>query len=1187
MCGIVAAIPAYDERVEAVDGSLLTDALPGLVPDAADLLGAPREALDELSVLEERLAAAVALFSQTGAALAMTTDPRLARTLSTQVNGLQEWASSLDKRLDALGSGADADTTEGVQSRLRRIRDRLWELGHDRIEAAARARALSPRPFTGRSATSYLALSAVLDGIDRLEVRGRDSAGVSVWVDLDSADRASLPLGFGAGRADPLLRDGAMVTNRDGVCFVYKHAAIVGRLGDNVAALRRTITDDEELHRVLALPSATVTIIAHTRWASVGRISEANAHPVDSRRDNTAGGTGPFAVPTQPAAGEGAGRYALAVLNGDIDNYLDLREQLGYHPESAGVTTDAKLIPILLAAGLAAGEAPDEAMRAALARFEGSMAIAARGEDPADEIVLAVKGSGQALYVGFTPGGYLVASEAYGLVANTRHYLRVEGRQWPGAERAGTIVRLSRSGRGGLASPRRIDGDGRERPVEPSEIREAEVTTRDLALGDFEHYLQKEINESSASFGKTLRGRVHVVDDQPRVSLPASSVPPELRHRLASGAIREIVLVGQGTAGVACTGIAVTMRTLLPREISVLGTPATEFSAWGLRRDMSDVCVIAVSQSGSTTDTNRAVDLARERGATVLAIVNRRDSDLAEKSHGVLYTSDGRDVELSVASTKAFYAQVAAGCLLALEIGREIGSVSADQEAALLRPLLRIPDQLIALRAVDDQIAAAAGAVASRYPYWAVVGSGPNRVAAAEIRIKLSELCYKTISDDAVEDKKHIDLSAEALVLVCAAGAQPRQVADLVKEVDILAAHRNRPVVICDDATAHLWPADLVIPVPATHPAVAWILSTAAGHLFAYHAARTIDATADDVRLALASLEAAVDRTPSAGARVPAEVYVLTNRIMNAALDGQTRGVLTSRTAMALAVAAATTNPVEGAVTGSGRAALNDPVGALRAALTAALDELGRPIDTVKHQAKTVTVGTSRSDADLYDNQLVQALRDAGADAAALTYPTLHVLRSYDGVVARATGVARYRITTGRGGLYARITTKTGAVADLPSRADQGAPLTGSKRRVHDLRVPRLVRGRLDERIVLIVPEHDGTDITNLSVVHVELRQPDSLGELKVAMDATGERMAEIVEAVTETQAAFDANDLLTLPIADVLLEPTHRVAELIASRSPAAPGQTAQAGPSSSTPSTSAPSTSAPSTSAPSTAGD
>jgi glucosamine--fructose-6-phosphate aminotransferase (isomerizing) len=91
---------------------------------------------------------------------------------------------------------------------------------------------------------------------------------------------------------------------------------------------------------------------------------------------------------------------------------------------------------------------------------------------------------------------------------------------------------------------------------------------------------------------------------------------------------------------------------------------------------MVDTLVVAISQSGTTTDTNRTVDLVRSRGAIVIAIVNRRNSDLGDKADGVLYTSDGRDVEMSVASTKAFYSQVAAGFLLAVAIADGIGVVS-------------------------------------------------------------------------------------------------------------------------------------------------------------------------------------------------------------------------------------------------------------------------------------------------------------------------------------------------------------------------------------------------------------------------------------------------------------------------------------------------------------------------------
>ena len=159
----------------------------------------------------------------------------------------------------------------------------------------------------------------------------------------------------------------------------------------------------------------------------------------------------------------------------------------------------------------------------------------------------------------------------------------------------------------------------------------------------------------------------------------------------------------------------------------------------------------------------------------MLAIVNRRNSDLTDKADGVLYTSDGRDVEMSVASTKAFYAQIAAGFLL--------GRGDRRRRARRRRPRRPAERDLLdgAARAARRDGAtssacrpsiaeAAQHARARPRRYWAIVGNGANRVAAEEVRIKLSELCYKSIACDATEDKKHIDLSSEPLILVCAAG---------------------------------------------------------------------------------------------------------------------------------------------------------------------------------------------------------------------------------------------------------------------------------------------------------------------------------------------------------------------------------------------------------------------------------
>src|SRR4029450_7274122 len=190
-----------------------------------------------------------------------------------------------------------------------------------------------------------------------------------------------------------------------------------------------------------------------------------------------------------------------------------------------------------------------------------------------------------------------------------------------------------------------------------------------------------------------------------------------------------------------------------------------------------------------------------------------------------------------------------------------LGAADTGEQAAVLTALRGLPEALSAV--VDDRarIGETARELAPTRRYWAIVGNGPNRVAAEEVRIKLSELCYKSIACDVTEDKKHIDLSSEPMILVCAAGLVGSTADDVAKEVAIYRAHKAAPCVSASEGEPRFSAALDLITVPLVHPRLAFVLSTVAGHLFGYEAARAIDAQARPLR----EMRAAIERASAEG----------------------------------------------------------------------------------------------------------------------------------------------------------------------------------------------------------------------------------------------------------------------------------------------------------------------------------
>ena len=778
-------------------------------------------ALASASQLEQAILAARAadsLLAGLAGLAALASDASAAAELSQLLSQAESQLAGLVDKLSAAGSAVpDADCPDaGVGAdlgleQLGALPDLLWSLRHDRLNTANQALQLLDAATPASKLTEFqlgaaLSIQTALAALNRLEVRGRDSAGLSLV--LPRLQLNQLPSGLVSRQKVSDFRhrnvqvsptpdaNGQLVT----VCFTYKVAATIGKLGDNSGFLRQAIAQDADLHACLAALTQHAALLAHTRWASVGEISEANAHPLDSA-------AGPGAPVGEPKV--------IAAVNGDIDNYRELTVKYGME-SPAGITTDSKVVPWLIAQAAQNTDCLADAFTTAVDAFQGSAAVVACSLEQPDRVMLSVHGSGQGLYVGLADDSFIIASEPYGILEQTSQYLRLGATQDIAAhaigdteavmllaDQAGDPAGIVQLKPAPPASPGNGSGNGA--------IVTAEITTRDVTRGDYDHYLLKEISQAPTSISKTLQSQI--------------SRPAELAELLHSGRIAKLVAIGQGTAAIAAkafTAICGDEINALRESLELAGAAgapdadgatslpdvssmaASELSGFAMTPDMSDHLIVAISQSGTTTDTNRTVDLLQARGATVIGIVNRRNSDLSHKADYMLYTSDGRDIEMSVASTKAFYSQVTASSLLAFKLVDQLAadSLAGDLLAAWqqrrqqkLAELATLPETLAALLHKRAEIARIARAVTTQRRDLAVVGSGRDQIAAQEVRIKLSELCYKSVSVDSIEDKKHIDLSAEPLIVVCAAGIEGSNIDDVSKEIAIYGAHQACPVV--------------------------------------------------------------------------------------------------------------------------------------------------------------------------------------------------------------------------------------------------------------------------------------------------------------------------------------------------------------------------------------------------------
>jgi glucosamine--fructose-6-phosphate aminotransferase (isomerizing) len=392
------------------------------------------------------------------------------------------------------------------------------------------------------------------------------------------------------------------------------------------------------------------------------------------------------------------------------------------------------------------------------------------------------------------------------------------------------------------------------------------------------------------------------------------------------------------------------------------------------------------------------------------------------------------------------------------------------------------------------------------------------------------------------------------MILVCAAGLSEGTATDVAKEVAIFKAHKAEPIVIATEGETRFDAASAVITVPISDPAIAFVLSSMVGHLFGYEAALAIDELARPLRALREVIDHVVERGgdgDEALLRVEREIVETAREFFSVLRTGQYNGNLEASTAVevvSLLRVITGPNPLQTYQREIGKVAspatlLEDLINAL----TRAIDELTRPIDAIKHQAKTVTVGISRSEEGLLDRALVRAVLDGGALRENVPYEILKVLASLDAAVESVLGYTRYAVVGDPKSSTSTISIldRGGLALTLSSRVEKNSTLVGTKRRVAAEQELLVARGRKDSRTVIFVPEVHGAVTVGITLLHVQFRSQMSPTAVRQVLQGYDRRYDRLVDWVTETEGSFREERLGEVSIEDLLILPVSESANL------------------------------------------
>jgi len=582
----------------------------------------------------------------------------------------------------------------------------------------------------------------LVDGLRRMEYRGYDSAGICT------------------------VQDGALVRRR-----------AQGKLLNLVAELARE-------------PAPGNVGIAHTRWATHGAPTAANAHP------------------------HATSEVAL-VHNGIIENFRQLRDELTSKGRKFNSETDSEVVAHLVSEQIEAGKTPQEAVQATLPQLRGAFALAIAFRQYPDILIGARLGS--PLVIGYGNGETYLGSDALALAPLTQKISYLEEGDWVVINKDGAQVY-----------------DERNAPVE-REIVTSGASAVSVEKGKFRHFMQKEIFEQPTVVAQTLKSYVRQIDQ--------SVALPQMDFDL--GSIKRVTIVACGTSYYAGMVAKYWFEKFarLPVDIDV----ASEFRYRDPVLEPGGLAIF-ISQSGETADTLAALRHCKAAGQTIAVVVNVPTSSMAREADLLLPTHAGP--EIGVASTKAFTCQLAVLAALAVHLAVKRGCMNRKEESEVVRHLVETPACLNAALTHDDEIAEMAHLISPARDVL-YLGRGPDFPLALEGALKLKEISYIHAEGYASGEMKHgpIALIDEEVPVIVLAPSGPLFEKTVSNMQEVRA--RGGKIVLISDANGLAEAGEgcmATIEMPQVHPLIAPMVYAIPVQLLAYHVACTKGTDVDQPR---------------------------------------------------------------------------------------------------------------------------------------------------------------------------------------------------------------------------------------------------------------------------------------------------------------------------------------------------